>query len=346
MQQRLDRFLSPSAILATLKTTKFPGLRWLFHRPSTLLGRLPRLRRSQKREGDTADDFVVIISLQYERWKAYPNGDDMQLKTVKNDTKALLDYLGHRHNKADGRRWYFLLDYDFVYKDGSGKSQKILPTDEPTKDNILRILREARSNGGSGLIHYSGHCHYEATVASELKRQDGYILYKETEGEQEDPKVAYLIPSDGEMISSKEFYISLQNMSKNARASTITVVLDTCKAEAFIGDFDHLSVICDHELEELDPDEQILSPPVLDQLVVATAARADEIAWTVNDFGVLTYFLLKCLKEDPEASATQVAKYLSAKCMERPDKEKRQRPRIWSRYPLVGPFRLLPENST
>ncbi|KIO32922.1 hypothetical protein M407DRAFT_241193 [Tulasnella calospora MUT 4182] len=40
------------------------------------------------------------------------------------------------------------------------------------------------------------------------------------------------------------------------------------------------------------------------------------------------------------ASATDVVKYIGDKCRGQPDKTKLQRPRIWSRYPLTGPFRL------
>lgn len=46
--------------------------------------------------------------------------------------------------------------------------------------------------------------------------------------------------------------------------------------------------------------------------------------------------------ERRNTSAIDLLQYLGARCATQPDELLRQHPQIWSRYPLNGPFSLLP----
>ncbi|KAG8902631.1 hypothetical protein FRC00_000003 [Tulasnella sp. 408] len=108
------------------------------------------------------------------------------------------------------------------------------------------------------------------------------------------------------------------------------------------GDF---SFIYNSDSVEIIPTTPARPTPPLGQLIVITAARPDELAWTVNDSGILTYFLTQCLRENPKALANDVVEYLGDKCRGQPDETKLQRPRIWSRHLLTGPLRLIPRSA-
>ncbi|KAG8902634.1 hypothetical protein FRC00_000006 [Tulasnella sp. 408] len=242
MPQPSRRFPSLLAVFAKLKTVKFLNARRLLTLSATPLGRLLESTRARQHEDITAQDFIVIISLHYRRWRGHPDGQSMQLETVKNDTKVLLDHLGYRHNSKDGRRWYFLMDYDLDYEDGSKVTKPLPRTGLPTRDNILRIIREAACNGASGLIHFSGHCNFEAPGTSELEYKTDGIIYKETEDSRQGPKVAYLVPCDGKRVYGEDIHLSLQNTSKKAGSSIITETFATSLTSTVMNRFNFIQM--------------------------------------------------------------------------------------------------------
>lgn len=344
MQQLAQRSPSLSGVPAILKVVKRFGLHRLLPLSTKLLSSLPRLRRVRKPQEEIAEDFLLIISMKYEWWTD-SSGNSMQLNTVRNDVKAILDHIDYQHDNKDGRCYYFLMDYDLEYTDSSGTTKPLPRTGLPTREIILDTLEKATLGGSSGLIHYSGHCHSKAPGTSGLMVKSDCVIYDETEDLRRGVRAAYLISCDGKRIYGHEFYRSLHNTSADVGGSIITLILDTCKAEGFIQGFGDLAFIYNAGFVETIPTAPVRSTPPLGQLVVVTAARANELAWTVNDSGILTYFLTQCLRNNPNALANDVVKYLGEKCRGQPDETKLQRPRVWSRHRLTGPFRLIPRSA-
>lgn len=109
---------------------------------------------------ETKRPFVILILVHYKDWTYQTNGGcSMQLNAVKEDLKLLLDTMKYRHGDTT-RIWYILSDFEYVYKDETGKERPLARSGPPTRAGILRTVEEATKNGGSGLIHYGGHCHY------------------------------------------------------------------------------------------------------------------------------------------------------------------------------------------
>ncbi|KAG9034714.1 hypothetical protein FS837_002149, partial [Tulasnella sp. UAMH 9824] len=166
--------------------------------------RLLRLGRALEQPRDNIHDFVIIIAIHYKWWETYPSGESMQLNAVKNDVKAWLGHLDYRHDREDQRRFYFLLDFDLVYTDASGKSQLLPRWGRPTKRVILKTLREATIKGGFGFIYYGGHAHFGAPGTSKIEEtQSDCVIYKETEDRRRGAKATYLICCDGKRIYGK-----------------------------------------------------------------------------------------------------------------------------------------------
>ncbi|KAG8897687.1 hypothetical protein FRC00_003901, partial [Tulasnella sp. 408] len=65
------------------------------------------------------------ILVHYEGWTTCSNGErSMQLDSVKEDLKRLLDYFKYRHGDTN-RKWYVLSDFECGYKDYTGKEQPL-----------------------------------------------------------------------------------------------------------------------------------------------------------------------------------------------------------------------------
>ncbi|KAG8928233.1 hypothetical protein FRC01_006255, partial [Tulasnella sp. 417] len=102
----------------------------------------------------------------------------MQLDSVKKDLKRLLDHLKYRHGDTT-RTWYILSDFECIYEDDTGRKQPLTRCGLPNRETILKTVEDATKNGGSGLIHYGGHCHYKAPGTS--KTGGTLSIYTETE---------------------------------------------------------------------------------------------------------------------------------------------------------------------
>lgn len=325
--QRISPILTPAAVLLSL----------------ALLRKLTLLARYSERE--IRAPFVILILVHYEGWTTSPNGGrSLQLDSVKEDLKRLLDYLKYRHGDTT-RAWYVLSDFECTYKDYTGKEQPLTRCGLPDRETILRTVEEATKNGGSGFIHYGGHCHYTAPGTSRLEKQGTLSIYTETEDSQPGEKAAYLVCSDGERIYGHEFFARLPYSSNTGRVFTITLVLDTCEAEGFTADFLNLPYTYSPEGRSIVGPTTPSHVGPLHQLIVVTASRLHEKALSVEGCGALTFFMTKYLHKHPKSSAIDLVRYLDTRFATQPKKEWRQHPGIRSRYDLNGPFRLLPANS-
>ncbi|KAG9032200.1 hypothetical protein FS837_002788, partial [Tulasnella sp. UAMH 9824] len=137
-----------------------------------------------------------------------------------------------------------------------------------------------------------------------------------------------------------EFYTALKSQSTELPASSTTLILDTCNAEAFIENFDNLPFVYDAESITITSNTASESSPPFDQLIAVAASRTNEKAGTFDNCGALTFFLTDYLRLNPDASAEDVLRDLDAKCQGQPDESKRQHPQIRARYALTGPLRL------
>ncbi|KAG9045991.1 hypothetical protein FS837_005309, partial [Tulasnella sp. UAMH 9824] len=139
-------------------------------------------------EGETKRPFVILILIHYEGWATQTDGGySMQLTSVKQDLKLLLDALKYRHDDTT-RLWYILSDFECMYEDETGEDRPLARFGRPTRETILRTIEEATKKGGSGLIHYGGHCHY--AVPGTSKKQGNLTIYTETEERQREGKAA------------------------------------------------------------------------------------------------------------------------------------------------------------
>lgn len=165
----------------------------------------------------------------------------MELTAVRNDLHLLLDYLNYRHDDKS-KNWYFLMDFDLKYTDWTSVT-KTLPRTMPTKNAILRTVREATRKGGSGFIHVGAHCHYERLGTSYLQTKGRTMIYNETPHKQTGAKAAYFISSDGDPVYGKEFHPCLSDDSDVGRDVTLTLSLDMCHASAFLQEVVNLSCL-------------------------------------------------------------------------------------------------------
>lgn len=314
------------------------GLRRLIHALGSYIYTLPHrftdtvdlmnnlLARRAKRR------FVVLILLAYRGWVG-KSGSSLQLKSVENNVVLLLDYLGYRHDNRFETEWHFLLDFDCEYTDPTGFTM-FLPRVHPTKKSILETLEKVRRIRGSGLVYFGGnvYCGPPGTFVMSP--------YSVTEPQNlSEPRSPAFITADGNLISGKELAFSLRDKSKKVKASTITLVLDTCHAEGFLGDLP--VTYAAHEVTQA-PEAPPGRKRPHSQLVAVAATRIGERAGTIVDRGLasekgaLTLLLTQYLQRYPSSSATTVVKHLYDVC------HTRQRPLIRSLYPLKGPLALLP----
>ncbi|KAG8912111.1 hypothetical protein FRC01_005285, partial [Tulasnella sp. 417] len=119
--------------------------------PLALLRKLTLL--SQYNVRGTSTPYVILILVHYEGWTTNLNGGrSMQLDSVKEDLKRLLDYLKYRHGDSS-RKWYILSDFECVYQDYTGKEQAVTRCGVPDRETILKTVEEATKSGAWGFIH-------------------------------------------------------------------------------------------------------------------------------------------------------------------------------------------------
>ncbi|KAG8914364.1 hypothetical protein FRC01_004106, partial [Tulasnella sp. 417] len=354
--RRNTSFLESAAVLLTLVLSQVAGLELAYTYLATaahvdlafplewalfslvLLRKLTLLVRDASRA--TGTEFVILILIHYEDWAASSDGGRfMQLNSVKEDIKLLLNLLDYQHDDT-ARAWYILTDFGCIYRDSSGEERLV----------TLRTIEEATKNGASGLIYYGGHCHYMAPGTS--KKRDNLSVYTETEDFQQGGKAAYLVCGDGQRIYGdvrlihmahvewywKSFQQEFAARLHGGRNSTITVVLDTCGAAGFTADFPNLGYTYDPEPEDTLQAKATLPSHTgpLHQLVVVTASRLHEKAVSFGrpECGALTYFLTRFLQERPNDSALSIVKRIDDEFATQPKKDWRQHPQIQSRYRL------------
>lgn len=308
-----------------------------------------RVRWTTEVRGPVNRPFVVLVFIQYENWVRDSNGEPMHLNSVRDDLELLLSHLGYRHDDEQ-RTWHFLLDFDCIYTDPTGKTQ-VLPRVEPTKDAILYTLEIAGENERPGLVYYGGHGERGLPGSGELVPSGRKLIYKEVVEDTSGAVTTYLLSNDAKRISSEELFSRLPD---NLRPqSVITVCLDACHAEGLLTSAGNLPHVYDGSTgpgaHQVVGQAQKLSC----QRVVITAARVGEAAGTVFPsayykpgavlHGILTWFMSSWLSKYPEATAANVAQRLNYICGTYP--ENQQHPRIAARYPLTGPFQLLYEAS-
>ncbi|KAG8955984.1 hypothetical protein FRC04_006433 [Tulasnella sp. 424] len=340
---------------------------------------LPQQLPSLPHKECAGTEFVILILIHYESWtNRSEDGESMQLNSVKKDLRRLLDHLKYRHDETN-RAWYILTDFECIYKDYTGAEQPVTRGGLPDRESIVRlrisdlvvhtltprpplpqltIIEQVAKKGGSGLIHYGGHCYYAAPGTSKLEKQGAFTVFSEKQDYQLGREAAYLVCSDGQRIYGKDLFERLPDLSNTEKASTVILVLDvgslrlllqsrfrltslqTCSAAGLTADFPNLPYKYDPEhIPTVEPPPTLHTKP-LNQLIVVTSSQLHESAVTINGCGALTFFMIEYLQKCPNASAIDLIQHLDAQCATQPNHRLRQHPQIQSRYPLNGPFRL------
>ncbi|KAG9048400.1 hypothetical protein FS837_012973 [Tulasnella sp. UAMH 9824] len=334
-------------LASRLRAFKSRSISRLFPLLSSLKYSKPKSQWTREFRVDQAEkDFVVLIFLSYKGWKRVTRSgelEDMELHAVRNDPQMLLDYLNYRHDDTS-KDWYFLKDFDFEYKDWTGVT-KALPSTMPSKNAILKIVREATRKGGSGFIHIGAHCMYDCHGTSHLTVQAGGAVYTEIPIGQSDGKAAYFVSSDGQRVYGKDLHPCLSD-GPEGRHGTLTLLLDMCNAGAFLRDVVNLSCLNTTTPDATTEIEQTRSRK---QLVLISSSQAGQVAGTLQNpagykgvFGAGTSLIMGYLSAHPSASPTELVGYLNTVCSKRPEVHLRQSPSIASRYPIEGALRLLP----
>lgn len=307
-----------------------------------------RVRWTTEVRGPVNRAFVVLVFIQYENWVRDSNGKPMHLNSVRADLELLLSHLGYRHDDEQ-RTWYFLLDFDCLYTDPTGKTQ-VLPRVEPTKDAILNTLEIVGQNEESGLVYYGGHGERGPPGSGELVDSGDKLIYKEVVENGAGPVTTFLLSNDAKRISSEELFSRLPDSLPPQ--SVITICLDTCHAEGLLTSAVNLPHVYDGSREHRAPEVVGQAQKLSCQRVVITAAQVGEAAGAVFPsaykpadvlHGILTWFMVSWVSKYPEATAANVARRLNYICGTYP--ENQQHPRIAARYPLTEPFQLLYETS-
>ncbi|KAG9025667.1 hypothetical protein FS837_004858 [Tulasnella sp. UAMH 9824] len=153
--QRISPFLKPAAVLLSLGASQPWGLEhtdmyfvidkrvdaaFPLERPTLLLALLRKLALlARYHKGETRPPFVILILIHYEGWTTPSNvGRSMQLDSVKEDLKQLLDYLKYRHGDTT-KTWYILSDFECVYKDHTGKERPLTRCGLPDRETIVKF---------------------------------------------------------------------------------------------------------------------------------------------------------------------------------------------------------------
>ncbi|KAG9048401.1 hypothetical protein FS837_012974 [Tulasnella sp. UAMH 9824] len=339
-------------LASRLRAFKSPNLSRLFPLLSSLkYSKQPKSQWTREFRGNPGEkEFVVLILICYKGWKRrthFGELEDLELKAVRNDARLLLDYLNYRHDDKS-RNWYFVMDFDLEYTDRTGIT-KILPRTMPSKNALLRTVREATRKGGSGFIHVGAHCHYDNFGTSYSKTEGRTVIFEETPHEQTGTKPAYFISSDGQQVFGKEFHLSLSDDSDLGCDATLTLSLDMCHAGAFFQEVVNLPCLTTTSSTAASQIVAVEQRRSRKQLVLISSSQAGQTAGALYDragdqglFGASTSLLIESLKKSPLGSPAEVVKYLNDVCSKRLEEHLRQSPSIASRYPIRGPLRLLP----
>ncbi|KAG8953810.1 hypothetical protein FRC04_001440 [Tulasnella sp. 424] len=232
------------------------------------------------------------------------------------------------------------MDFDLEYTDSEGIT-KVLPRTAPTKDELLRTVREATRSGTSGFIHIGAHCFYSYPGTSHTKVEGDTTTYWETPKRQSGTKQAYFLSSDGLRVTGEELQSCLSDSPKVSRKATITMFFDMCHADAFFKD-DVVDLPCVYTAAQKNVEWKRRTRK---QLIAVYGSRAGQSSGSWKDagyeYGAATFLTVAFLGDRPSASPVELVRYLNAICSRRPQENLRQSPYIASRYPIPGRLRLI-----
>ncbi|KAG9047763.1 hypothetical protein FS837_001554 [Tulasnella sp. UAMH 9824] len=269
-----------------------------------------------------------------------------------NDPTRVLDALGYVHGDKS-RRLYFVADFEVTYKDRNGVKKRLpratLPGTEeialPNEEGILAVCKEASKTGGSGFVHFGLHCMHELTGTSSIPEdENGAIHLINTPHEGSDSFETFIVGIDAHRILGKDLLLCLGDLSGNTE-TTLTLSFDMCNAGGYLAhvvDLPHLYPAAaggDHT-------ERVPVPRSNNQLVVISACQIGQVAGEFGKCGAMTFFLTENLMKLPEATAADIVQDMRERFQKHPTPSRRQLPRFASRYPLTGPFRLLPDRTS
>ncbi|KAG8938054.1 hypothetical protein FRC00_011523 [Tulasnella sp. 408] len=205
--------------------------------------------------------------------------------------------------------------------------------------NLLKLagLFKAISSGGNIVIYYSGHCSRRGPGTSTITFRDGNWRYEEDGVERAGPP--YLIVSDAERIYGEEIYAIL----KESRIERIiTMVFDTCNVGTFFENvikFLYVYRARDDGGSEAPSQDEARGSRT--QIIFVAATRFGENAGTFREKnkenGAVTVLMDEFFKvRGASRSAQALVEKLYNVC------HTRQKPRIYSLFPIDGDFELLP----
>ncbi|KIO23847.1 hypothetical protein M407DRAFT_214025 [Tulasnella calospora MUT 4182] len=331
--QRNAPFLTPAAVLLTSGMSQVSGLELAYTYCATatlvdiafplewvvllfvLLLQLNLFARRKKKEAGT--EFVILILIHYKGWTSRSDGRFMQLDSVMEDIKLLLDLLNYRHDDTN-QAWYILTDFGCIYRDCSGV-ERLVPTAaivttwplERLKHEMIRVFTpKLRTFSEAGRLHTS----FAVTVKESMEMYSKFVRSRS---------------NDTEKLLSTGVLCLPARRSRFYHYKAFPKLCYTYEPEG-------VPIVKPAPPSNVEP---------LHQLIVVTASRVHEKAVSFGGCGALTFFMAKYLKEHPNDSAISFVKHIDDEFATQPKADWRQHPQIQSRYPLNGPFRLLPTKS-
>ncbi|KAG8953809.1 hypothetical protein FRC04_001439 [Tulasnella sp. 424] len=201
------------------------------------------------------------------------------------------------------------MDFDVDYEDTNGVTRPVPRKPVlPSWDGILGILREASAGGGSGFVHFGGHCMYTTAGTSNITQLKPYRYTETANGS---PVMeAFIVTTDGRRLYGREFIEALGDGADKRYGTTLTISFDMCNASAFLAGV--VQMPCQYR------GEGIQEP------AIQTTRDTNQLA-LMNG-----------------GSAADVIKHVHDMCQGQPKKHLLQTPQITSRYQLTGTFGLLP----
>ncbi|KIO32918.1 hypothetical protein M407DRAFT_90580 [Tulasnella calospora MUT 4182] len=283
--------------------------------------------------------IVMIISISYGYW--FEGGvKPMTLMSVQSDLDLTLNRYNYRHNGTQ-EKFLIYTDYPHEYTDSSG-TRAFLPCKEASKPEILAGFSKVISSGNNVVIYYSGHCSRRGPGTSTITPKtykDRNRRYEENGVERAGPP--YIIASDAQRIYGYELYAII----KQSRVErTITMVFDTCNVGTFfenVIEFRYVyRAIDDGGSETQSRSEGNASRT---QIIFVAATQFGEGAGTFlekdtkKENGAVTLLMDEFFKaRGASRSAQALVERLYSVC------HTRQKPQIYSLFPIVGDFELLP----
>lgn len=279
---------------------------------------------------------IMIISTTYDG-VVQSDGRPLTLGSPRNDLNLQLKRHNYRH-KGTQEKFLIFTDYEHEYTDSRG-IRAFVPRKEASKPEILAGLLEVVSSGGNAVIYFSGHAARRGAGQSTILKNER-IYIENGVGFAGPP---YLIASDGNRIYGEEFYAVIK---KTPVGRTITMVFDACHIATFFE-----GVIAFPHVYRAEADEEFKAPSQGEarspqaQLIFVAAAQFGEGARTFRlekdseeEAGAVTVLMDEFFVAPlPSRSAQVLVERLFKGCYKR-----QQRPRIYSLFPIVGDFELLP----